>query len=142
MDTGHWEWMGDDFDTKDFYGFLYVITNMETDKYYIGKKTFHTQRRVKKKAAKRATIKRGVSSWKTYTGSSVELNEDIKRLGKDKFMFEILSLWRYKSSLWYAEIKEIVLRGGMEDPEGCYNGMLPAMKFRPKDDRGVYPYGC
>jgi hypothetical protein len=139
MDTGHWQWGGEDFDTKDYYGFLYIITNKKTGKYYIGKKTFHTQRRVKKKSAKRATIKRGVSSWKSYTGSSVELNADIEREGKDKFHFAIMSLWKWKSSLWYAEIEEIVMGGGMVDDD-CYNGMLPSMKFRPKFDTGVYPF--
>ncbi len=65
-------------------GFIYSITNVETGKFYIGKKILRTNR--KKKLTKREiaehtapgrkpTSKRVIaeSDWKTYFGSSKEL---------------------------------------------------------------------
>lgn len=94
-------------------GFVYQITNMENNKSYIGKKSLHST--VSKKLTKREiseqtgpgrkATKRKVtteSNWLTYTGSCKLLNEDIKQLGRDKFIFKILK-WCYNKkqlSFW------------------------------------------
>jgi phosphoribosylaminoimidazole-succinocarboxamide synthase len=49
------------------------------------------------------------SDWRTYTGSSKELNADIEKLGKDKFTFTILELYDTKWELSYGETKRIVM---------------------------------
>lgn len=85
------------------FGFVYRITNTETGRMYIGKKQFKTIRRVRSAKKTRATVKRKESDWKTYTGSCVELNEDIARIGAGKFKFEILIIVETKGQLSYAE---------------------------------------
>ncbi len=138
MDLGHWQWKGPTFDPEDHFGFIYLITNNSSNRKYIGKKQFTTVRRYTPANKKRARITRKDTNWKTYTGSNEVLNEDIELYGKHCYSFEMLSVWNYKSSLWYAEIKEIVDRDAMARPEEYYNGTLPAMKFRPKADEGLY----
>jgi hypothetical protein len=96
MDTGHWK---ADFDInfKSFFGFVYIITNRLCGKKYIGKKQFKFKKRNK-------IID---SDWKIYTGSSKELNSDIKKYGKENFDFKIVSLHSCKALLSYYETKLI-----------------------------------
>jgi hypothetical protein len=101
---------------------------------YIGKKQFRTKNARVIAGRKNKKITYIYSGWKEYTGSSKELNKDIEEQGKQDFKFEILSVWNFKSSLWYEEIRMIVLLGAMKYPELYYNGQLSGMKFRPKLD--------
>jgi hypothetical protein len=105
----------DDFTTND-YGFIYKITNLETNKFYIGKKSFvHNKKKklTKKEIAeqtgpgRRSTTKveQVDSGWRNYWGSSKELLTDVKSLGKDKFEREILKFCPTKKQLTYYEIQ-------------------------------------
>ena len=105
----------DDFTTND-YGFIYKITNLETNKFYIGKKSFvHNKKKklTKKEIAeqtgpgRRSTTKveQVDSGWRNYWGSSKELLADVKLLGKDKFEREILQFCPTKKQLTYYEIQ-------------------------------------
>ena len=63
------------------------------------------------------------TDWKIYTGSSDKLNEDIQKLGKGKFKFEILRFCQSKSELAYYEAKmqfdnDVLLK------EEYYNGII------------------
>lgn len=104
---GHWltENVGD-LDS-DIFGFVYLITNLESGRKYLGKKRLKFTRR--KKVAGRKNRKTIIkeSDWKEYTGSCNALNEDIARLGKDKFKFEILRWCRSKGECSYWETKLI-----------------------------------
>ena len=75
----HWE--GRKPDPDKYYGFIYLITNLETGKMYVGRKFYHTYKKRKK-------VKQ--SDWANYTGSSKWLNADIKELGITSFEFKIL----------------------------------------------------
>jgi hypothetical protein len=81
----------DDFTTND-YGFIYKITNLQSNKFYIGKKSFfHNKKKklTKKELAeqtgpgRRSTTKveQVDSGWRNYWGSSKELLVDVKSLG-------------------------------------------------------------
>ena len=105
----------DDFTTND-YGFIYKITNLETNKFYIGKKSFvHNKKKklTKKEIAeqtgpgRRSTTKveQVDSGWRNYWGSSKELLADVKLLGKDKFEREIIKFCPTKKQLTYYEIQ-------------------------------------
>lgn len=124
-------------------GFIYIITNIQTNQFYVGKKQLHSSR--KKKLTKReiaeqtgpgrrATTKRMISEsdWLTYTGSSKELNDDIKLLGKDKFSFEILMFCTSKKSLSYNEVKYQILYKCLEEQNNTYNRNILG-KFFPSD---------
>lgn len=135
MDTGHWEFPHK-FDIEDWYGFIYRVTELETGRMYIGKKTFWRTNRVKVKGRKNRKIVRKESDWKKYTGSSTHLNEAIKTNGIENYRFQIESLHRSKASWSYAEVRkhilEDVLRATLENGERkFYNGQISAVKFLP-----------
>jgi len=106
--------LADEF-TTDTYGFIYKITNLETNKFYIGKKSFvHNKKKklTKKEIAeqtgpgRRSTTKveQVDSGWRNYWGSSKELLADVKLLGEDKFEREIIKFCSTKKQLTYYEI--------------------------------------
>jgi len=106
-DTGHWVLEENVVVDENTFGFIYEITNSVTNKKYIGKKQCHS--RIKRKPLKGKTRNRidfKESDWKTYTSSSNDLNEEIKKYGKDKFIFKILRICDSKWALAYFEIKE------------------------------------
>jgi len=126
---GHWTGIPDIFDESEWFGFIYEITNVDTGKKYIGKKQFHsyTRKKVKGRTNRKRVVKE--SNWKKYTGSCDELNQDIERLGKEKFSFEVLRLCKTKGELTYSEveiqIKRNVLTETMENGDRLYyNGNI------------------
>lgn len=86
----------------DLEGFVYLITNNQTGKKYIGKKSFWSRRK-QKKTGRRKTAE---SDWRDYYSSSDDVKADIKELGTDAFTREILHLCYYKKALAYYELKE------------------------------------
>lgn len=88
----------------DNYGFVYEITNLQTNKKYIGKKFFYSQKtKMVKGKKKKYKIQ---SNWKSYYGSNAELENDIKTLGQEFFKREILYLCKTKGECGYLEAKE------------------------------------
>ena len=105
----------DDFITND-YGFIYKITNLKTNKFYIGKKAFfHNKKKklTKKELAEQTgpgrksttKVEQVDSGWRTYWGSSKELLAEVKSLGEDKFEREILHFCSTKKLLTYYELQ-------------------------------------
>ena len=92
-------------DINDFFGFVYRIINLESGKQYIGRKYF-TSRRKPRGGKRRVTSE---SDWKRYYGSSEELKADVKRLGKEKFKREIISLHKTLGKVNYEETKQLFL---------------------------------
>ncbi len=98
-------------------GFVYKITDKETNKFYIGKKILMftktkkiSKREKKETKTRKKTIKINVESdWKTYYGSCKTLLEDVKRYGKERFKREILEFCISKKHLSYCEIKWQIL---------------------------------
>jgi len=96
-------------------GFVYKITNKETGKFYIGKKSvISTTNKLLTKKEQLAWDKPGripkkkkvvkESDWKNYWGSSKVLQQDVKDLGADKFTKELLRVCYTKKSLTYYEV--------------------------------------
>lgn len=109
MKESHWTFNGNKIDEFEYgvFGFVYRITNLQDTKYYIGKKKVRKFRTKKIKSAysgklvsKRENVE---SDWKTYTGSNKQLNEDISKIGKEHFKFEILALAYTQGQLSYLE---------------------------------------
>lgn len=84
-----------------WYGFVYLITNINTGKKYIGRKYFWSIRKQKGKTRR----KRFESDWKDYYGSCIPLLEDVKAQGNQNFKREIVSLHKTKGQVNYNEIK-------------------------------------
>jgi hypothetical protein len=105
-------------------GFVYVITNKLTSKKYIGKKLLENKKKRKPlKGRVNARRYKVESDWKTYTGSSPNLNSDVVKQGKDNFLFDILSFHPSKLLLAYWETKTIVDRNALFSDE-YYNEVL------------------
>ena len=115
---------------EDCAGFVYVITNTDSGRMYIGKKLarfkttrykMHTQKNGKKVRKK---IRGAVASdWREYYGSSDALLKDIERLGKERFKREILYYCRSKAECNYIEAREQFARRVLESDQ-YYNGHI------------------
>jgi hypothetical protein len=111
------KWLhSEEFDPQDYFGFVYKITNLTNSKFYIGKKYFYHTSNVKlgKKELAALPVTRGrksttkqvikESDWRSYWGSSKELQQDVKELGAEMFECIILKLCRDKKELTYYEL--------------------------------------
>ncbi len=123
---------------KDCIGFVYIITNIKTGKFYIGKKSLYHSRRTriskreKVSTKTRATFKTVVkeSDWYTYHGSSEELKKDIKKYKQDNFKREILRCCFSKKELSYMELRYMIEYDVLR--ANSYNGNILG-KFYRKD---------
>ena len=124
----HWLYEGQPFDSDiigDYVGFVYLITNLDNDKKYIGKKWFWSTKKLpplKGKKRKRTVVKE--SDWKQYYGSSEEVKLLLEQLGKDNFKREILRLCKTKGECSYYELVEQIEREVLLKPDEYYNGII------------------
>ena len=115
---------------EDCVGFVYLITNKQSGRRYIGKKLAKfsrtTYRMVKLKNGKKKRKKiRGKieSDWQTYYGSNTELNADVARLGIDNFAREVLYYCSSKAECSYIEARE-QFRHKVLESDDYYNGQI------------------
>jgi len=116
---------------ENYFGFVYLITNIITGKKYIGRKNLFSYRTPKGKKRK---VKQD-SDWKKYWGSCDELKEDIKLLGKENFKREILSLHKTQGKVNFEETRQQflnnVLTEALETGEPAfYNNNILSRYFR------------
>lgn len=97
-------------DSENFFGFVYLITNLLTGRMYVGRKYFSSYRRKKVSGKKRRKKVVKKSDWLDYWGSCEELLKDLQKYGKSNFKREILSLHLTKGQVNYAEIREQFIR--------------------------------
>ena len=88
-------------DIKDYFGFCYILTDLENGMKYIGRKYFHS---VRKKKGIRKRV-RSESDWKTYYSSSKKIQQMVQESGPNRFKREILSLYKKKGQVNYNETK-------------------------------------
>ena len=131
-----WIYKGTPFtsdDIGDYYGFVYRITNTINGKSYIGRKYFVQKR--KPKGGKRKVTSE--SDWKRYFGSSEELKQDIKRIGRSSFRREILSLHKTLGKVNYEETKQLfihnVLMEALDDGTPKYYNSNILGRYMRKD---------
>jgi len=111
-------------------GFVYMITNTQTGRKYIGKKlakfskTTYKTVKLKNGTKKKKRIRGKIDSdWPDYYGSSPELTRDVEALGKDQFRREILFYCKSKSECSYVEAREQFSRRVLESND-YYNGHI------------------
>lgn len=114
----------------DVVGFVYLITNLNNGKKYIGKKLakfsktrykMHTQKngkRVKKKIRSKVD-----SDWRDYYGSSEALTKDIEIFGVQSFRREILRMCYSRAECSYWEAKEQFYNEVLESDD-WYNAQI------------------
>ena len=91
---------------EEFQGFVYEITELDTNKKYIGKKNFWKPKTLPiTKKRKRRVRTRAESDWKQYYGSSNEVCTLVEERGTDKFKRVILRLCKTKGDMSYYEAK-------------------------------------
>ena len=103
-----WYYNNEPFDTtpEEFQGFVYLITEIDTNKKYIGKKNFWKPKTLPvTKKRKRRVRTRVESDWREYTGSSEKVTTLVESRGLDKFKREILYLCKTKGEMSYYEAK-------------------------------------
>ena len=108
-----WTFDGKEFTSEDIgdsYGFVYVITTPEGQK-YIGRKYFWSIRKARGKSRRQ----RSESDWKAYYGSSDLLKAKIKDSDKSLFRREIISLHSTKGRVNYEEVREQFAHGVLEN---------------------------
>lgn len=109
-----WEFNGKPFTSEDidkFVGFVYCIECNKTNQLYIGRKYFHSIRKVRGKTRRQ----RKESDWKTYYGSSKELLTLVEEYGKLNFKRVILSLHTTRGDCNYEEVRQQFLYNVLED---------------------------
>ena len=107
-------------DINDYFGFCYILTDLENGMKYIGRKYFHS---VRKKKGIRKKV-RSESDWKTYYSSSKKIQQMVLESGPNRFKREILSLYKKKGQVNYNETKLLfqhnVLEAVNDDGERLY----------------------
>jgi hypothetical protein len=108
--------------SEEFYGFVYKITNIATEKTYIGKKLFWFKKTKIIKGKKKRYL--APSDWKTYFGSSKAVHQDVEQLGEQMFRREILKLCKNKGECSYYEAKAQFDNDVLLQPERYYNDWI------------------
>lgn len=88
---------------EEYVGFVYVITNLEDQRRYIGKKLLKFKRSKKVKGRKKKFLID--SDWKDYWGSNKSLQEDVRELGEERFERRILRFCKSRGEMNYYEAK-------------------------------------
>ena len=91
---------------EEYQGYVYQLTEIHTNKKYIGKKNFWKPKILPiNKKRKRRVRTRVESDWKTYFSSSQQIQRIVEEAGEDKFKREILKLCKTKGEMSYHEAK-------------------------------------
>lgn len=122
-----WTYQGQLFDSEeigDYVGFVYLITDLSNGRKYVGKKLFVSRRKLPAlKGKTRKRVKISESDWKTYYGSSDEVQQLVEQQGSNNFKREILHLCKTKGAMSYLELKEQMDRQVLLTDE-YYNGII------------------
>lgn len=118
------------------FGFVYRITDLETDRKYIGRKYLSRAKTISKRVLKKDGTKvtkkkksRVESEWQSYMGSCKPLLEVIKTKGKDTFKFEILSFANTRGQVNFLECA-IQFKCDVLTDDSYYNDAIGSGQFR------------
>lgn len=135
-ETVHWTYKGKEVKTlqdmpEGTLGIIYRIENLDTKRYYIGRRTVCSKRKRKMTIAEKkipGNERKSVvyemkesSGWKTYCGSNTTLKEEIKNGARIKKT--ILHYCFSKAEITFLESSEILCSGALED-ERSYNDWM------------------
>ena len=108
---------------EEYQGFVYIITELDTDKKYIGKKFFWKPKILPKNSKRKKRIKTKVQSdWRDYYGSSAEVKLLVE--GGNVFRRDILRLCFSKGELSYYELREQMINDVLLKPDEYYNAFV------------------
>tara|TARA_B100000902_G_C27206665_1_gene862032 strand:- start:438 stop:851 length:414 start_codon:yes stop_codon:yes gene_type:complete len=91
---------------EEYQGFVYLITEVDTDKKYIGKKNFWRPKVLPKNSKRNRRVRTRIESdWRDYYGSNKEVQLLVEEKGKDNYNRQILHLCKTKGEMSYYEAK-------------------------------------
>ena len=91
---------------EEYQGFVYLITELDTSKKYIGKKNFWRPKILPKNSKRNRRVRTRVESdWKKYFGSSKEVQALVESKGIENYKREILRFCKTKGEMSYYEAK-------------------------------------
>ena len=115
----------------DCVGFVYLITNLTTNRKYVGKKlakfsktTYKTVKLKNGTKNKKKVRSKIDSDWQEYFGSSIDLNKDVESLGMNNFSREILFFCKSKAECSYIEAREQFARRVLESNDYYNNNIM------------------
>lgn len=124
-----WIFKGKEFESEDIPNvkgkdlvFVYIITDNENGKKYIGQKMFFSKKPVtKNKVTKKVKCE---SDWKTYFSSSETIKQLVKEQGSSKLKREIIYICCSKGQANYLETKLQFELQCLENQDIWYNGIV------------------
>lgn len=135
---GHWTSAVGEFNPLEYFGFIYLVYCKATKRFYLGKKQFISQSKVKVAGSTRRKTVIRESDWKTYCTSSEYIKKDLVLHGKESFDFYIVGLYKTKGGLRFAEVNMLhkldasVLKLD-KDNRLFYNLAIDAIRFVPTE---------
>ena len=115
----------EEYDISQYQGFVYVIVEKKTNKKYIGKKFFWKPKVLPKTKTRKRRVRTLVESdWKTYFGSSKEVQALVEQNGEDEYTRIILKLCRTKGECSYYEMKYQLEHDVLLKPDEYYNAFV------------------
>ena len=135
-------------DPSQYFGFMYQIHELDTGRLYVGIKQYwfssgKSKRRCMDKQSEKWTPHHWKESdWRSYTGSSKKLNQEIKSKGLENYEFSIIGQYPCSRSLRYAEANYLhkVDALTLKNDEGeyvYYNESIQDIKFRPPESKSA-----
>ena len=92
---------------EDILGFVYIITDTESDEKYVGQKRMRKPKTLPITKSRKRRVKTIVESdWRTYYSSSSIINENVAAGRSDRYRREILHFGKSKGDLNFLEAKE------------------------------------
>ena len=111
-------------DVKSYFGFVYLITDLMTNRKYIGRKYFWSLKKIKGKVKK----SRVESDWRDYYSSNDFIKNEAKK-NPLRFKREILHLCESKGKTNFFEVHEQFLREVLFSEE-YYNDQINGKWFK------------
>lgn len=106
---------------ESYTGFVYLITDLDNNRKYIGQKNFWMPKvRTIKGKKKRIKV---ISDYQNYYGSNIELQDRVSQLGPEHFKREIIHLCSNKGTQNYLELREQIDRRVLETSD-YYNSFV------------------
>lgn len=122
----------DDDIPKDAIGFIYIITNNNDGRRYIGKKLLTkagTEKKLLKNGTKKTVKCRKQSDWKNYWSSCDELKKDIQEYSENTFTRDIICFTFSLTTHTYLENKYLYKYEVLESNK-FYNGNISSKLFK------------
>lgn len=134
----HWNSVVGSFDPANYEGFIYYVVDRASNKFYIGKKQFHSTTRKKIPGRKNRKVIKKESNWREYISSSSYLKDAIKEKGLSSFEFYIVDLYKTRGGLTYAEayyqfLLQVMTKKDSAGNRVAYNAQIAGIRFIPTE---------